>query len=175
LNLHESEKLVSKFALSKFAFKVKLYRYYRVWADRPLNPELVAYAAADVHYLHAMRDAWAGNCTNQIQSPHRLARAWFQPLKLYNYKVISQHLGLQMQLVVPLRLGALADCGGHGRHHVGAHREGHGGAQRSEGAAHGTQGLVGGCHARYACGVFERRCISSHVFLSGFRRGRTRN
>jgi exonuclease 3'-5' domain-containing protein 1 len=33
---------------------------YQVWSDRPLNPELITYAAADVHYLHAMRDAWVG-------------------------------------------------------------------------------------------------------------------
>ena len=32
---------------------------YTVWRSRPLDPALVTYCAADVQYLHSMRDTWS--------------------------------------------------------------------------------------------------------------------
>ena len=32
---------------------------YAVWKERPMDPALIRYAAADVRFLHTMYDAWA--------------------------------------------------------------------------------------------------------------------
>jgi hypothetical protein len=40
-------------------FVPKLGGSYEVWRTRPMDATLLEYAAADVRYLHDMRDAWA--------------------------------------------------------------------------------------------------------------------
>ena len=65
---------------------------YEVWKARPMNPILLAYAAADVRYLHDMRDAWGSFMTRDMYS---ITIGRVQKAIHGEYAAEGRHMGLK--------------------------------------------------------------------------------
>jgi exonuclease 3'-5' domain-containing protein 1 len=68
LTANDKIKLQALKATGTKLFDPKKGGSYEVWQSRPMDPVLQTYAAADVRYLHAMRDAWGKYVTRDMFS-----------------------------------------------------------------------------------------------------------